>query len=51
MKNICLKIKNSIIALFIAAIGVISISSCGLSSMSSQDAYDAGYSIGRLIGG
>lgn len=50
MKSISLKTKNSIIALFIAAIGMISISSCGLSSMSNQEAYDAGATIRRLIG-
>ncbi len=45
-------IFNSCVGLFIAIAGMIVISSCGgYSSVSEQEAYDAGYTIGRIISG
>ena len=54
MKKIALKASafNLSVALFIAISGMILISSCGgTTSVSSEEAYNAGYTIGRIIGG
>lgn len=56
MKNLASKFTPSVVnltvALFIAVSGMILISSCGeYSSVSGQEAYDAGYTIGRMISG
>lgn len=42
---------NSFVALFIAVTGMVIISSCGSSSVSGEDAYNAGNTIGRMIFG
>lgn len=39
------------VALFIAITGVIVMSSCGSSSVSNEDAYHAGYTLGRMLRG
>lgn len=44
-------IFNTFIALFIAATGMILISSCGSTSVTEQEAYDAGSTIRRMITG
>ena len=43
---------NSCVGLFIAIAGMVVISSCGgYSSVTNEEAYDAGYTIGRMIRG
>lgn len=56
MKNLKFTSKaaifNSCVGLIIAITGMFIISSCGgYSSVSNEEAYDAGYTIGRMISG
>lgn len=54
MKKITIKasIFNLSVALFIAVSGMLLISSCGgTTSVSQDEAYQAGYTIGRIISG
>lgn len=39
------------VAVTIAITGMLLISSCGASSVTEKEAYDAGYTIGRMISG
>ena len=51
LEKLVAKIPYSSLCLFLAVASIFAISSCGTTSVSDQEAYDAGYTIGRILGG
>lgn len=51
LKKTFLKIPYSSLCTFFAVASIFAISSCGTTSVSESEAYDAGYTIGRILSG